>query len=167
MKDNQSDNDFTELGRYSDIKHAQLIKSVLESENITALVPDVHTSSILSHVMLNSSGGVRVMVLKKDLARARELINDLESTPFEFPIDTTNPEPHESAYKKPYIKRFTEATVLSLFIPVIANLWAFYCLFQTIKESPRSLLEPKAQLAILTLILTSTVWGGMVYIYLN
>lgn len=56
---------------------ADLLRSVLEGSGIEVFVPDEHVGSLRPHLLLGT-GGVRVQVRASDVARATELLDELE-----------------------------------------------------------------------------------------
>lgn len=62
------------------LHEAQLLKSVLESAAIDALIPDEHTLGI-QPLYGPALGGVRILVRADDLQRARELLDTAPTSP--------------------------------------------------------------------------------------
>ena len=56
---------------------AMVARSLLESEDIQALVPEEHVMSTMPH-LVHAGGGYRLMVRERDAARATELLRDAE-----------------------------------------------------------------------------------------
>jgi hypothetical protein len=61
-----------------DVAAANIIASLLETQGITAFVPDANTASIAWHLS-GALGGIRVQVREKDLDRAKEVLSSMES----------------------------------------------------------------------------------------
>lgn len=156
-----ANSDLQEIGRYHDLKHAELIKSVLNSENIAAMVPDAHTAAILPHVMLNPSGGVRVLVPKKDLDQAQKILVAFEQAKFDFPESPNEAE--LPLVPKDRAQRLFEASLLCLVLPVVANLWVPILLITMIKHEPHRLISVKSGVGIVIWLLTTTAWLWLVF----
>ncbi len=56
---------------------ADLLRSVLEGSGMEVFVPDEHVGTLRPHLLLGT-GGVRVQVRASDVARATELLDELE-----------------------------------------------------------------------------------------
>jgi hypothetical protein len=68
------------LGRYLDVRSAEMIVSILEGSDIEAFVNVPYTASMFPHLMLNG-GGVAVFVRRADLEAARDVIDSSEEVP--------------------------------------------------------------------------------------
>jgi hypothetical protein len=78
-----ADDDPVAVGRFLDVRQAELAQSVLEGSGIEAFLDQPFTGSIAPHYMLGN-GGVRVFVARADEERAREVLESLE---LELPPD--------------------------------------------------------------------------------
>jgi len=57
-----------------DIQEAEIVRSALEADGITAFIPDENVASLYPPQVLDTDG-VRVQVAREDLARAREVLD--------------------------------------------------------------------------------------------
>jgi hypothetical protein len=71
----QDENAWVEVRNCNWLHEAQLIKSVLESAGIEAMIPDEHTLGV-QPLYGAAFGGVRVMVRAGDLSRAIECLSE-------------------------------------------------------------------------------------------
>lgn len=76
MKDNE---DLVVLGEYENTIEASMVKGVLETNGIQAMLTNEIMSNVLSLAPINY-GMVRVMVFRSDIEQAREI---LKSAPIE------------------------------------------------------------------------------------
>lgn len=58
---------------YDSLFEANVVKELLASNDIPSLIKNEHTTVLLP--MFNSMSGVALMVLEKDLARAKEIVD--------------------------------------------------------------------------------------------
>jgi hypothetical protein len=70
-----------EIGRFLDLRQAEIALSVLEASDIEGFLDQPFTASIAPHYMF-MSGGVRLFVRAEDAERARVALQPLEG-PFE------------------------------------------------------------------------------------
>ncbi|HET7618330.1 MAG TPA: DUF2007 domain-containing protein [Vicinamibacterales bacterium] len=68
-----SDDDWVEVRSCAWPHEAAFVKSLLESEDIEVLIPNEYTLSI-QPLYAPALGGVRVLVRRRDLARARDVL---------------------------------------------------------------------------------------------
>lgn len=68
----------TTIAKCNTVDEAQLLKSLLESNGIEAILPDEFTSQNLAPLMLNP--GIKVQVADEDAAAARALLASVEPT---------------------------------------------------------------------------------------
>ena len=68
------------LGRYLDVRSAEMVVSILEGSDIEAFVNVPYTASMFPHLMLNR-GGVAVFVRNGDLDAAREVLDSADEVP--------------------------------------------------------------------------------------
>lgn len=68
----------TTIAKCNTVDEAQLIKSLLESNGITATLPDEFTSQNLGPMMVNS--GIKVQVEDEDVAAAQELLEAMNQS---------------------------------------------------------------------------------------
>ncbi|MBV1870506.1 MAG: DUF2007 domain-containing protein [Gammaproteobacteria bacterium] len=69
-----SENTLVTAARYSFPHEAEIARSSLESEGITAFVADAHTIN-MQWLYSNAMGGARVQVYKKNLVAAQKILN--------------------------------------------------------------------------------------------
>lgn len=68
------------LGRYLDVRSAEMVVSILEGHEIESFVNVPYTASMFPHLMLNR-GGVAVFVRRSDLDAARDLLASASEVP--------------------------------------------------------------------------------------
>lgn len=81
-----SENTLVTAATYSFPYEAEIARSTLESEGITAFVADAHTIN-MQWLYSNAMGGVRVQVYKKNLDVAQEILNTDFSSFVESAVD--------------------------------------------------------------------------------
>lgn len=74
------------LGRYLDIRSAEMVVSILEGHGIESFVNVPYTASMFPHLMLNR-GGVAVFVRRSDLDSARDLLASASELPEDVDVD--------------------------------------------------------------------------------
>lgn len=105
------------LQKTIDVGEALQIQAYLKSEGIECDVPNMTTNAIHSYV-----NQPRVWVKKEDLAKAQDLLANLEETSEVVDI------PSQRDINESYLKRAFRAAVLGLFIPFVPNLYSIYML---------------------------------------
>lgn len=68
-------NEWIEVGNCAWLHEAEFIRSVLDSAGIESMIPDEQTHGVLP--LAPMLGGVRVLVRRSDLDRAKELLTTL------------------------------------------------------------------------------------------
>jgi hypothetical protein len=74
------------LGRYLDVRSAEMVVSVLEGHEIESFINVPYTASMFPHLMLNR-GGVAVFVRRADLEAARAVLDSADELPAEVDPD--------------------------------------------------------------------------------
>lgn len=147
---------WVELERVNLLAEANLIRATLESEGIPTMVPDEHSSAIMSHVMLNSTGGVRVWVQERDLEKARALLRDL--------APVAHDPSHEPIPAKSAVQRFFQATMLSLLLPVLP---IFAALYHLSRCKPQEVFSVKGILGLLMLVTGAALNAMLIWFVLR
>jgi len=70
--------DFTSVQTYSNYVDAHIVMGRLESENIRCWLKDENTVTI-DPILTNAVGGIKLMVAKDQVGRAREILAQLET----------------------------------------------------------------------------------------
>jgi predicted RNA-binding Zn-ribbon protein involved in translation (DUF1610 family) len=99
------------------IAEADFLCTLLEASGITTLVPDQGTVTA-NPTLAHAIGGIRIQVAERDLARAREIVNERatpsESGLFECPQCGSNSVQYENVSK-----RFAFMTLIMFGIPLL------------------------------------------------
>lgn len=112
---------------------AELVRLHLEVEGVEAWLVDEHTVSIAGH-LTHAVGGVKVVVAKDDLERARELVRTRPDR--ELPDEAWGgraPGPDDDTVARSeattLANRALAAAVLGTFVPPLGNLYSLWVLY--------------------------------------